>query len=293
MLNRSEIAAVFSSRNVKSVANGEFAMVEKIAKNYQEHFGDQFTVGNVFDFCYKILKEEFRNEYFYKNTIARKVFNSRRAAVSGTLFTEFRVGGSKADCVVVNDVASCYEIKTDYDNLAKLKSQLEAYLGIFDKVNAVVSAKYIDAVSSTVPAAVGIILLTEKDALRVIRPATLIQDSLDTNLLMRSLRRDEYVSLANAVAGYSPSPRNTEIFGECRSLIECADPGKVRKEFRRVIKRTRALDKSFISSLPSSLMIAGVESSLTRSERIRLVQNVDSILCRNGYVFSDTQREAV
>jgi hypothetical protein len=281
MLIRSEVAAMFSSRNLHYVANGDFSLVRKIAESYHDCFNGKFTVSNVFDFCYRILYEEFRNEYFYKNTLANKILRSGQISDTATMFTEFRVGACKADCVIVNGITTCYEIKTEYDNLSKLRTQINAYLKLFDKVNVVVSERYIDAVRDNVPVEVGIILLSRKGALRVVRPALLLQTPLDTDLLMRSLRREEYVSLTKAVVGHSPNVQNTEIFRECGKLIGLADNKTVRKQFRTVMRRTRGLDRSFLSYLPDSLTIAGVESTLSRSAKIRFVQNLDSILCKD------------
>ena len=278
MLDFSDIAAVFSSRNINSVSNGDFSLVLNVAKCYQDKFNDTFTVGSVFDFCYSILHKEYRNEYFYKNTIANKILIGRHSAGRSTMFTEFRVGANKADCVIVNGITTCYEIKTDYDNLARLKSQVNSYLKIFDKVNVVVSDKYLASVLESIPHDVGIILLSRRGALREIRAATLIQTPLDTEILMRSLRRDEYVGITKALMGYSPEVNNTEIFRKCSRLIASSDNKKVRQEFRKVIKTTRALDKDFISSLPTSLIVAGLEYSLTRSARVGLIKNMDSIL---------------
>jgi hypothetical protein len=198
------------------------------------------------------------------------------------MFTEFRVGSSKADCVIVNGVSTCYEIKTDYDNLGRLKSQVDSYLRIFDKVNVVVSDKYMAAVLEVVPSEVGVILLNKRGALREVRAALLIQTPIDVEVLMRSLRREEYVSLVKALFGVSPSVSNTEIFRECERLLVSANNERVREEFRKVIRRTRALDKDFILSLPTSLVVAGVEFDLTRRARVRLVENMSSILSKEA-----------
>ena len=282
MLDFSEIAAIFSSRNINSVSDGDFSLVMNVAKCYQDSFGDTFTVRSVFDFCYNLLCKEYRNEYYYKNTIANKILIGRHSVSNSTMFTEFRVGANKADCVIVNGTATCYEIKTDYDNLTRLKAQINSYLRIFDKINVVVSDKYLISVSENIPSDVGIILLSRRGALREIRAATLIQTPLDTDMLMRSLRRDEYVGLVKALMGYSPNVSNTEIFRECGRLLASADNKRVREEFRKVIKRTRALDKDFILSLPTSLIVAGLEYTLTRSGRVRLIENMGSILSKEA-----------
>ncbi|MFL7962817.1 sce7726 family protein [Pseudomonas kielensis] len=282
MLDFNDIAKVFSSRNINSVSEGDFSLVTEVAKCYQDSFGDLFTVGSVFDFCYSLLCKDYRNEYYYKNAIAKKILVGRHSVNNSTMFTEFRVGSSKADCVIVNGVSTCYEIKTDYDNLGRLRSQVDSYLKIFDKVNVVISDKYINSVLQAVPEEIGVILLSKRGALREVRSAQLIGSPIDSGVLMRSLRREEYVSLVESLFGFIPEVSNTEIFRECERLIKSASNERVRTEFRKIIRRTRALDKDFILSLPASLFVAGVESGLARKAKIGLVKNMSSIISKEA-----------
>lgn len=293
MLNFNEIAKIFSSSNIQSVSEGDFSLVSRVAKCYQERFDDTFTVGSVFNFCYGLLSKEYRNEYYYKNSIARKILIGRHSVKNSTMFTEFRVGVSKADCVIVNGISTCYEIKTDYDNLNRLTSQLESYVKIFDKVIVVVSEKHLDSVLNSAPELVGVILLNKKGAFQEKRAAQLIDTNIDVKVLMRSLRREEYVGLTEALYGIAPNVSNTEIFRECERLLTLATNDRVRKEFRRVIRRTRALDENFILSLPASLLVAGVEFGMSRKAQARLVDNMTSILSKETYVPPNSKRQAI
>lgn len=282
MLNFNEIAKIFSSSNISSVSGGDLSLVMRVAKCYQDSFNDTFTVASVFDFCYSLLCREYRNEYYYKNSIAKKILLGRHSINSSTMLTEFRVGANKADCVIINGISTCYEIKTDYDNLTRLKSQIDSYLKIFDKVNVVVSKKNLTSVLHTVPEEVGVILLNKSGTFREMRPAKLTDAQIDVRVLMRSLRRDEYVGLTESVFGAAPNVANTEIFRECERLLTSAANEKIRTEFRKIIRQTRALDKDFILSLPTSLLAAGVEFGTSRKARAGLVENINSILSKEA-----------
>lgn len=293
MLNFNEIAKIFSSSNISSVSGGDLSLVTRVAKCYQDSFNDTFTVASVFDFCYSLLCREYRNEYYYKNSIAKKILLGRHSINSSTMLTEFRVGANKADCVIINGISTCYEIKTDYDNLTRLKSQIDSYLKIFDKVNVVVSKKNLTSVLHTAPEEVGVILLNKSGTFREMRPAKLTDVQIDVRVLMRSLRRDEYVGLTESVFGAAPNVANTEIFRECERLLTSAANEKIRTEFRKIIRQTRALDKDFILSLPTSLLAAGVEFGRSRKARAGLVENINSILSKEAYVLPDPQRQTV
>lgn len=282
MLNFNEIAKIFSSSNINAVSKGDFSLVTKVAKCYQSSFSDSFTVGSVFDFSYSLLRKEYRNEYFYKNSIAKKILIGRHSARKATMFTEFRVGANKADCVIVNGISTCYEIKTEYDNLSRLRPQVDSYLKIFDKVNIVISDRYLNSVMQAVPENVGIVLLDKKGSFQEARAAQLIESEIDVRVLMRSLRREEYVTLTKSIFGAAPNVSNTEIFRECERLLTSATNEIVRRELRNVIRHTRALDRNFILSLPASLLVAGVESGLTRKAKAGLVENMSSILSKEA-----------
>ncbi|MBA6062847.1 sce7726 family protein [Pseudomonas juntendi] len=282
MLNFNEIAKIFSSSNISSVSGGDLSLVTRVAKCYQDSFDDTFTVASVFDFCYGLLRREYRNEYYYKNSIAKKILLGRHSINSSTMLTEFRVGANKADCVIINGISTCYEIKTDYDNLARLKPQIDSYLKIFDKVNVVVSKKNLTSVLHTAPEEVGVILLNKSGTFREMRSAKLTDAQIDVRILMRSLRRDEYVGLTESLFGAAPNVTNTEIFRECERLLTSAANEKIRTEFRKIIRQTRALDKDFILSLPTSLLAAGVEFGTTRKARAGLVGNINSIISKEA-----------
>ena len=66
---------------------------------------------------YNILKTEYRNEYYYKNTLLNKLLLGIHSVNTTTALTEIPIAKSKADFVLINGKAVVYEIKTELDNL--------------------------------------------------------------------------------------------------------------------------------------------------------------------------------
>lgn len=62
---------------------------------------------------YNKLKLEYRNEYFYKNTLLNKLLLGIHSINTTTALTELPIGNSKADFVMINGKAVVYEIKTE------------------------------------------------------------------------------------------------------------------------------------------------------------------------------------
>ncbi|WP_426817790.1 sce7726 family protein [Winslowiella sp. 2C04] len=288
MLTTNCIAKVFSKNNIENVSNGDFSHLAKIVKAYTNNFNKVFTLADIFDFCFDILRKEYRNEYFYKNIIANKLLMGRHSLSSSTMLSEFRVGGNKADCVIINQVSTCYEIKTDFDNLNRLERQLKSYIELFDKVYVVVSDKHLQTVSTLIPVEVGIINLTNKSTLKEIKKAEVVKRKLNISMLMHSLRIEEYKYLVKSIYGYVPQVSNTEIFSACEELLLNCDNALVRTNYKKTLLKTRDIDKSFLYSLPSSLKITGINSDLKKQHRENLINNIHStyskdLLCTSLY----------
>lgn len=288
MLTINCIAKVFSKANINNVSNGDFSHLIKIVQVYKNNFNSIFTLADIFDFCFEILKKEYRNEYFYKNLIANKLLMGRHSLSTSTMLSEFRVGGNKADCVIINDTSTCYEIKTDFDNLNRLEKQLNSYLELFDKVYVVVSDKHCQSVSLAIPDEVGIINLTNKNTLREIKKAEVVKRELNVSMLMHSLRAEEYKNLVESIYGYIPQTSNTEIFSVCEELLLSCDNNIVRNKYKKTLLKTRDIDKDFLYSLPSSLKITGINSDLKKKYREDLINNINStfskdLLCTSLY----------
>jgi len=66
---------------------------------------------------------------------------------------ELKVCGGRAiaDVAVINGKMICYEIKSDYDSLQRLKNQISNYDLVFDLITIIVGEKFEDKISEFVP----------------------------------------------------------------------------------------------------------------------------------------------
>ena len=77
------------------------------------------TYANIFEILYDRLKKEYRNEYFYKNTLLNKLLLGVHSTNTTTALAELPIGKAKADFVLINGKAVVYEIKTELDNFER------------------------------------------------------------------------------------------------------------------------------------------------------------------------------
>lgn len=87
------------------------------------------------------MNYEYRNEYYYKNTILNQLLIKKHDLYNTAALTELPIGNSKADFIMINGRGVVYEIKTDLDNLIRLEDQLKDYYKVFSYIYVVVGNK--------------------------------------------------------------------------------------------------------------------------------------------------------
>lgn len=285
------IARLFNSNVLNDIANGDFSYAEKITGQYFDH-PNEITLNNLYSEAFKYLREHYQNEYYYKSMIIQKIFMRHHSLEKATLLSEFRVGSNKADCVILNGKSVCYEIKTDYDSLSRLKDQLDSYLQVFDEVYVVCSEKHRKSVLELAPASVGILLLTESQNFIKARKAEIRKLPLNKTLLMQSLRQHEYKELAEAIASEEINVPNTLIYNKCLSIVaNCENDVFINKKIITILKKTRKNDGKLIKKLPDSLANAVISYRFRKREidtLVRFFQESEGL-----YVLSSSTREAI
>lgn len=144
---------------------------------------------------YHVLKQDYRNEYFYKNTLLNKLLLGVHSVNTTTALTEIPIANSKADFVLINGKAVVYEIKTELDNLERLENQINDYYKAFDHVAVVTYNDNVEAVRTRIQnigKPVGIYALQKSGVLKTIQRPERYCEALDTGVLFRLLRKSEY-----------------------------------------------------------------------------------------------------
>lgn len=283
------VAKAFNSKVLNDLANGDLSYIQKIACEYFQ-YDSPVSLNSFFDHVFDFLDSEYPNEYFYKNLIAQKILLGRHSLNTATMLSEFRVGANKADCVILNGKSTCYEIKTDYDSLARLDDQLSSYLQLFDEVYVVCSGRYEQTILNIAPLAVGVMTLTEKNTFQILRKACTRQVSLNRKLVMQALRQPEYRELAERLSGKKINLPNTLIYNECFSIIEnYKDEIFLNKNFTEILKKSRKNNGRLINNLPKSLANAAISYRFSKKERETLIKYFKEEVSIN--VLSNTEGE--
>jgi len=287
-LELKNLSKVFNSNMLNEVANGNLISIKEIATSFFPFDHENFSLREFYDRSFKLLSENYANEYVFKNLIANKILRGRHSLNTATMLSEFRVGMNKADCVILNGKSICYEIKTDYDSLFRLNDQLNSYQQLFDEVYIVCSKKYEDIILKEIPSHFGVITLTSKLTLKTLRKASPKVTLLNRDLLIGSMRQNEYKMLAEEISGETINLPNMLIFEKCNSIIQSyRDEEELNKKYIRILKKSRRNNGIFIEQLPNSLTNAAVSYKFNKKELntlINLFNDMGSMKCIIQYL---------
>lgn len=203
---------------------------------------------------YKELRKNYRNEYFYKNTLLNKLLLGIHSPKTTTALTEVPVNRSKADFILINGKAVVYEIKTELDNLDRLENQIKDYYKAFNHVSVVTcEANYKSLEQMLSGTSVGIYLLTHRDSLSERKEPKEDNTKLDRNTIFKILRKYEYESILLEYYGYLPEVSQFNYYNECKLMFCNIDIEVSYKLFLQELKKRNLIDIKLYSEVPYEL----------------------------------------
>lgn len=270
MLRSKDAMKLFTSHAISSLTKNDFFLLNKTIQEYLLPLQSPLKISEIFDLTLSKISKDYKGEYFYKNIIAEKIFLKRHGE-KATMLSEFRVGTNKADCVILNGISTCYEIKTEFDTLNRLPEQLSSYTKIFDKVFVISANKHLDKICALLPENVGLLELTKKGAIKEVIKANMLDSTIDPKFMIESLRLKEYKYIIEYYFGTLPKLNNTEIFDYCLNKFHEIPSDNLKKLFKETLKKFRANDFSFIKQLPDSLISSAICYNMTKKEKTLLL----------------------
>lgn len=269
MLDDRSAAQLFTSQAINKIVSGDYSFLQQLVHEYVTPRFSPVKVSDVFELTYEKSIKEYKGEYYYKNIIANKLFLKNHYNSNATVVSEFRVGSNKADFVIVNGHSVCYEIKTERDTLKRLPEQIKTFSKVFDRVYVVCSNSHLSNVFEMTPDNIGIIELNQNGTLKEVKKA-LSNVEMDCDLIISSLRKNEYVYIAEKILGNPLHSSNMDIFSDCLSIFKNSSPNELKKLYREALKKYRKSDFDFLKTLPTSLINSAISFKMTQFNKKRL-----------------------
>ncbi len=245
---------------------------------------DQKTNRALISEIYCELKNNYRNEYFYKNTLLNKLLLGVHSVNTTTALTEMAIAKSKADFVLINSKAVVYEIKTELDNLERLNSQIDDYYKAFDHVAVVTYEKnlqQLQKVLDSMDKPVGIYILRKNGKLGTIRKPERYSGNLDKEIIFKLLRKSEYEDIIVQRYGYLPDVTQFKYYSTCKKMFLQIPIEESYILVLRILKKRTYLEKEEFIKIPYELKFLAYFMDLTHDDYQKLEVFLE---CRYGGV---------
>lgn len=282
-LDASQLSAasrLFSSAVFKEMAQeGKsplFSRLIHLSKTY-ELVDATSTVGDLFDRVFNLLKNKtYRHEYAYKAAITNKILLGTHSLKTASMLSEFRVGKSKADIVILNGTSSAYEIKSERDKLDRLESQINSYLKVFARVNIITGENHLEEIKSKTSDEVGVLLLNDRYQISTIRKSVERKDRIEPQTLFESLQRKEQIEILMQFGVALPDVPNTQLHEALKEKFSKLPSAQVHDVTINTLKKTRSLLRlqDFTQNIPQSLYAIALSISLKKNEQDRFIQAI-------------------
>lgn len=275
-------ANMFSTGKFKRlIEDADMSYLMSKYSKYKPDEGIQMsTIGDFYKYIYNVLMTNYRNEYVYKNLIINKILLGRHSLNTATVLSEFRIGKSIADLVLLNGTSKVYEIKTELDSQYRLDSQLADYRKVFEHIYIVTHVSLADKFAQLADDKIGILALTHNRTLSVVREAQKCTDYLDSSVIIKCLRKQEYTSIIEQYFGEVPVTKQVDYYAVCKEWFTKIPTetlhGMVVMELK---KRTIREKEKFCSDniAPSELryLLWSLDFSANNYEQLTKMMNVE------------------
>ncbi|MGV3509041.1 MAG: sce7726 family protein [Sphingobacteriaceae bacterium] len=280
-INTRALSRLISNAGFKRLSDKEdykvyCKQIKKLLTKGGAPINNKTTIKDLLDFSYKYLLQEYRNEYVYKTSLLSRYILKEFSLKDTAILNEFKIGKSKADVVLVNGVNKVFEIKTELDSPERLKTQIGDYYKAFSEVYIVTHHSLLEKYLKVLNSEAGIIIYETDNCLRIARPSSPSNNFLDINVMMKCLRKQEYLNVAKNLAGYIPNVSDVQLFKSCLTLVHQFSPIEVQKQFLLAIKSRIHQDDILVTShnIPDYLQFSCYCSKFKENQYLSLLDRL-------------------
>ena len=239
------------------------------------------TVGAAFEAAFVDLSQlGWRDEYIYRAALTHKILLGVHSLNTASMLTEFRVGTSKADVVILNGTSTVYEIKSERDSLARLENQLSNYRKVFAKIYVIASESHVQEVLNSTSSDVGVMSLGRRNRIRIERKTVDRSSFVCPVTICESLRSAEAATILRNLGVSVPNVPNTMLHGAMRECFTHLAPQDVHEQMVQTLKKTRKLASlsGLVDQMPHSLKPAVLATQVRHADHERLIKAMNTPL---------------
>ncbi len=205
---------------------------------------------------YSYMSNEYRNEYFYQNTLLNKLLLGKHSVNTTTALAQIPISKSKADFILINGKAVVYEIKTALDTFERLNTQVRNYYKAFNHVCVVTSEyQFEQACEILKDTNVGVYCLTSQETLSRTKRKEPIADNsqLEHTTIFKILHKSEFENII--VKYYGELPKTSQVFyyGECLRQFSAIPINNAYAMFLKELKKRNKIEICNLDKIPYEL----------------------------------------
>lgn len=210
--------------------------------------------GKIISEIYEYMSKNYRNEYFYKNTLLNKLLIGRHSINTTTALTQVSINKSKADFILINGKAVVYEIKTELDNFERLPNQLSDYYKAFSHVCVVTCEDNYDKLNDILQKTnVGICLLTKRNTLNFVKEAKADYKNIAHKYLFKVLHKNEFENILINKFESLPNATPAFYYDACYSWFSSIPIMEVYEAALKQLKKRNKITKENFKHVPYEL----------------------------------------
>lgn len=263
---------LFTRNSLRSII--ENGSSENYEKSIAQFLSVDFNTKNIdiLIALYDIMNKEYRNEYYYKNTLLNKLLLGKHNMNTTSALSELPISRSKADFILINGVSEVFEIKTELDTLDRLPLQIEDYYKIFSYVSVLTSdTNYYKVYQLFKGSDIGIKILTKRNTISIKKEPKYNSKLLDATTMFKVLRKSEFENIIKKFFGSLPDVSQFSYYKQCQKLFLSIPILELQKEVSTQLKSRSRIDKSiFESVVPMELRSLAYFSDFSKDELIKM-----------------------
>lgn len=279
---QSAVARLFSAAVIRELAQkGKSPLFSRLVKESlvinEGSLAD--PVSSIFESAFSLLKKkDYRHEYAYKAVITKNLLLGRHSLKTASLITEFRVENCKVDVAIFNGTSTAYEIKSERDNLDRLKDQVDTYKKFFAKVYVITGENHLGEVLATTSPGVGVLLLNNRFGISTVRDVQEEPKRVSPEVIFDSIQVRESLEILKLFGISPPKVANTEVRSVLLDIFKSLDPEVTHGYMVKVLRASRSSLSlaETLPNLPGSLQAAVFSASLKPREQATLLKAINT-----------------
>lgn len=260
----------------KMIFKNDMRTFRKTFSSLYSKDNDNLSMSEAFSLIYSYMAKNHRNEYFYKNALLNKILLGRHSVNTSTALRELPISDNILDFVIINGIGQVYEIKTELDNLKRLRGQIDSYYNAFSYCNVVTDEGHLQAVMQEVDSLkVGIIVLTKRNTLHVVREPQEFNDKLNYVTMFKLLRKYEFEAILLNKFGELPDAKPVKYYEACLEMFRKLSIKEAQEAMLQQLKKRVTIDRDneeLFQQVPLELK-ALIYFSNFRTQDFRLLTN--------------------